>query len=244
MNVQRPESERPPRGIRLALRAFTLIELLMTISIIAVLAGLLVGLAPVAGARMKEARVRAELERLTTAIESYRTKYGVYPPDHVVGYLPSGHPVVNPLIHPLFYELSGVMVVNQRNDGYFVPLGDSDAVGRRLLPGQLTSVFGPFRDGFVNAATSNNVRRLFRYPFKDDQFARLSDNPDIEILVAPIPWPVGDNRFPSPIDLPGRRHLNPWRYVSSSPTNNPGRFDLWCEYVVRGERRVIGNWKN
>jgi prepilin-type N-terminal cleavage/methylation domain-containing protein len=38
--------------------AFTLIELLTVISIIAVLAGMVVGLAPVASAKMKEARVR------------------------------------------------------------------------------------------------------------------------------------------------------------------------------------------
>ena len=54
------------------LRAFSLIELLVVISIIAVLAGLVVGVAPVAGKRMREARIRAELAALVTAIESYK----------------------------------------------------------------------------------------------------------------------------------------------------------------------------
>jgi len=62
------------------LRAFSLIELLVVISIIAVLAGLVVGVAPVASKRMREARIRAELAALVTAIESYKAKYGVYPP--------------------------------------------------------------------------------------------------------------------------------------------------------------------
>lgn len=243
MNVPSPSQRTLPVALRRVRAAFTLIELLMAISIIAILAGLLVGLAPVAGARMKESRTRAELERLTTAIEAYKDRFGVYPPDHVVGYhQPSGLPIVDPVINPLFYELSGLVVVNQRNGGYFVSLGDPDAAAKRLFPDQLVPVFG--RDGFVNAAASNDVRRIFRYPFKEGQFAELSSDPDIEILVAPVPWPQGDANNPPPIDLPGRRHLNPWRYVSSAPTNNPGRFDLWCEYVVRGQRRIIGNWKN
>ncbi|MFM7817505.1 MAG: type II secretion system protein, partial [Verrucomicrobiota bacterium] len=55
-------------------RAFSLIELLVVISIIAVLAGLVVGVAPVASKRMREARIRAELAALVTAIESYKAK--------------------------------------------------------------------------------------------------------------------------------------------------------------------------
>jgi hypothetical protein len=52
-------------------------------------------------------------------------------------------------------------------------------------------------------------------------------------------------------DLPAADHpiptnpgLNPWRYVSTNPTNNPNSFDLWAEIIVKGERRIIGNWKN
>jgi len=48
---------------------FTLIELLMVISIIGLLAGMLVGLAPAASAKMREARVRAELNQLVAMIE-------------------------------------------------------------------------------------------------------------------------------------------------------------------------------
>jgi hypothetical protein len=34
-----------------------------------------------------------------------------------------------------------------------------------------------------------------------------------------------------------------WRYVSSSPTNNPGTFDLWIELKTRNRNIIIGNWK-
>jgi hypothetical protein len=35
---------------------------------------------------------------------------------------------------------------------------------------------------------------------------------------------------------------NPWRYNSTNPTNNPGKFDLWLEIRVGEEYEIIGNW--
>ena len=54
--------------------AFTLVELLVVISIIGLLAGMLVGLAPAAMAKMRDARVRVELNQLVAAIEEYKSK--------------------------------------------------------------------------------------------------------------------------------------------------------------------------
>jgi len=36
--------------------------------------------------------------------------------------------------------------------------------------------------------------------------------------------------------------LNPWRYNSSSPTNNPGSYDLWVQLVIGGKTNLICNW--
>lgn len=222
-----------------AAAGFTLIELLVVISVIAVLAGLLVGLAPQATARIRESRTRAELQKLVTGIEAYKARFGVYPPDHVTGRLADGTPVVDPVINPLFYELTGVMVVRQGAEGYFVPVADSDQVQARLFPTQLEAVFG--RDGFVNAQLTNGVRRLFRMDFKESQHAEISSSPDIEVLVAPVPWPPNSG-FPPPIA--SRPRLNPWRYNSSNPVHNPGSYDLWAEIIVRGRKEIIGNWRN
>ena len=63
--------------------AFTLIELLVVIAIIGLLAGLVVGGTRYAGSKMKENRVRAELNALVTAIEAYHAKFNQYPPDNV-----------------------------------------------------------------------------------------------------------------------------------------------------------------
>jgi hypothetical protein len=78
--------------------------------------------------------------------------------------------------------------------------------------------------------------------FKESQHAELSQNPDIELLVAPVPWPPANSGFPPPI--PSRPRLNPWRYNSSNPVHNPGSYDLWAEIIVRGRKEIIGNWRN
>src|SRR5258708_36249247 len=62
--------------------AFTLVELLVTISIIGILAGLLVGLAGVAKKKGTISRVEAELGRIDLAIGSYKSSMNFYPPDN------------------------------------------------------------------------------------------------------------------------------------------------------------------
>ena len=54
-------------------------------------------------------------------------------------------------------------------------------------------------------------------------------------------WPLNIPVAQHPVPL--NKGLNPWRYVSSNPTNNPGSFDLWAEIVVKGQKKIIGNWK-
>jgi hypothetical protein len=40
----------------------------------------------------------------------------------------------------------------------------------------------------------------------------------------------------------GQEDLNPWRYNSSNPTNNPGSYDLWIQLVIGGKSNLICNW--
>ena len=141
--------------------AFTLIELLVVIAVMGILAGFLVGLAPAAGAKMRESRVRAELDSIITAIEAYKNKYGFYPPD---GYFDATGKIVDPAINPLFYELTGVQVINPKS----ATLGEfRTAVGGSLKPDVVLKVFG--RDGFVNAGQDR--RRLHSTTFRAGQHA-------------------------------------------------------------------------
>lgn len=261
------------------LLAFTLIELLTVISIIAVVAGLVVGLAPVASGKMKEARVRSELAALVTTIESYKSRFGVYPPDNFNAVTGQTDPARN----PLYYELTGVLVDNSERVFY---TSDDET---RVLPATVDGWFR--REGFVNGVSrirTNNItvaaqnrldqlakRRLFSRDFRDNQFAevfRSTTQPgyvDIELLAVGcatdaskpkgksfgFPWPlkISDaNQHP----IPSNPGLNPWRYVSTNPTNNPNSFDLWAEIPLRVDLirdtpplqwrityKIIGNWK-
>lgn len=60
--------------------AFTLVELLITVAIIAILAAIAIPNFLEAQTRAKVARVRADLRTVATALEAYRTDMGDYPP--------------------------------------------------------------------------------------------------------------------------------------------------------------------
>ena len=69
---------------------FTMIELLTVIALIGILAGMILGLSGLASSKMRIARVQGELSHLVTAIEFYKDKYKVYPPDNQLKY-PNGN---------------------------------------------------------------------------------------------------------------------------------------------------------
>jgi hypothetical protein len=46
-----------------------------------------------------------------------------------------------------------------------------------------------------------------------------------------------------PVELVWELDLGSWRYVSSTPTNNPGKFDLWIQVTHKDRTITIGNWK-
>jgi prepilin-type N-terminal cleavage/methylation domain-containing protein len=83
---------------RRAPRAFTLIELMVVIAIIALLAALVAYLLPGVARKKKVSRVTAEMRALETVINQYKAKTGFYPPDNTN----------NAGLPPLFYEIKAV----------------------------------------------------------------------------------------------------------------------------------------
>jgi prepilin-type N-terminal cleavage/methylation domain-containing protein len=95
--------------------AFTLIELMMVISIIALLAALIVWGTSAAGDKKVRARANTEMEGIKLAIDGFHKKHGFYPPGNV-----------NPALsgtNQLFYELTGTEY-NNTAKSFKVMLGD------------------------------------------------------------------------------------------------------------------------
>lgn len=205
---------------------FTLIELLTVIGVIGILAALVVGLGPAAKNARTNTRAKAELQGLQTAIEAYRADRNAFPPDNRRA---TGSPSrINPAVSPLYYELRGMEVV----DNAFRCKGMTD----QLTPEQVYQAFG--RRGFLNASVDPaEPPRTFFDPKASGVRVVPVNGVNIELLVSPFDWPAAAGEGP----IPGSR-VNPWRYVSTQPTNNVGQYDLWLEVMVGKEKRMFQNW--
>lgn len=230
MNRNNSSASMPRKtGLRRS-NAFTLIELLTVISIIAVLAGLTVGLVTVAGRKSKESRVSGEMSRLIAEIENYKAKLGFYPPDNARG---------NPSTNQLYYELSGSLF-QQGPPASFKVISAAETI----LASTADGWFGA--DGFANSARNQRDVR-HRTEFKSSQYAEVSATPDVEVLKVPVDGPAQFNHHGTMRQLvfqTPRGKLNPWLYDSSSTNRyNQTSYDLWCEVVIARKIIRFSNWE-
>ena len=219
---------------------FTLVELLVVIVIIGILASLVVGLSGTASRKMRESRTRAELEGIGTAIESYKSNFGHYPPCNPE----------NPVLNALYYELTGALYSPTRKT-FRDPMS-----GTVMKVQAIKEHFGV--EGFVNTARTEKELKQFYEPTPktvrhiseehdddDDGHGHEKHHVDeVHVLCAPVPWPL--QREDHPVRHHGKvaKGVNPWRYVTGQRVvNNIGKYDLWAEIVVGDEVLVISNWR-
>jgi prepilin-type N-terminal cleavage/methylation domain-containing protein len=222
--------------------AFTLIELLIVISIIAVLAALLM---PVASSIEKKSiiqQAQSERDQIVTAIDRYHSKYGFYPPGNAGA---SSANLLPALTNQLYYELVGTTNIGSAVSTEFLTLDD------RLTNtgGSLQTAFGV--SGVMNCsrASGNNEDSLpaesFLPGLKPGQFAINSLNNGADVVGILCSAANGDSTY---APLPGTttssgRNANPWRYLYPG-VNNPKTYDLWLQIVVGGKTNLICNWKD
>ena len=229
--------------------AFTLIEMLVVIAIIAILAAMLFPLAAGVKKQQKIRTAKTELTQIEAAIQNYKTTKGFYPPDH------PGHPELN----QLYFELLGTTNNATAKSGVYVSMDGSS----QIPVSQVKTLFGV--DGFMNSA--RNARgtddapgpQKFLTQMMPKQVAALVDpgSPPSaslapKILVCSVAWdsPSLTPPLPSPYTTaavaPGNllpnNQLNPWRYVSTNPTNNQNGIDLWVDLPIGSKVYRISNW--
>jgi hypothetical protein len=170
------------------------------------------------------AEVREERGKLVAAIEAYKARFGVYPPDHVLSRQPL---VVDPVTNTLLYELVGT-IYNPTNKMFQV--GGMEAAEEKYVK-DFFQIEG-FRNCGKTPDSITNFLRIEPVPAR-----QLHDDPDVFAVGFQVPY---EGIAP---DVVWEFDASPWRYVSSSPTNNPGKFDLWIELKTKYQRVVIGNWK-
>ena len=164
----------------------------------------------------------AEMEQLETAIERYKAAYGFYPPDNQLN---PGNPLTpNPLMNQLYFELLGTtnMAPSPASPSY-QSLDDPSLPP--LSQGNVTAVFGV--SGFMNCSkpgSAEDAREAqdFLPGLKANQVTIFTNssapNNPVKLIITSVGGP--DTTY-HPLG-PGALGINPWRYNSSNPTNNPG----------------------
>lgn len=214
--------------------AFTLIEMLVVIAIIAILAALIIPAAQHAAVTQRLKRAAAELAQIETAIESYKGARGHYPPDNA----PTNQ------VHQLFYELTGTVYQETSPPRTFRRIHGSETISDSIFP----NVFGPGVQGFINSSyvqNANNKNQLQEAEARDF-FPSLKSVQYLEVDIAGNKVAVLGLPIDGPNDLPSTdgKKINPWRYNSSNPTNNPSSYELWIDLVIRDKTNRICNWSD
>lgn len=207
--------------------AFTLIELLIVIAIIAVLAALLMPVANIVVQKSLIQRATSERDALETAINSYHAKFGFYPPSSGWG---------TPTTNQLYYELSGTTT----NSIGFTALDNSSTIDAN----NIMNFFGVA--GFMNCTKGSGddavIAQNFLPSLKPGQIGAVTNGSTTTYVITTA---VHSDSFYHP-PLPGFTSLagfpaNPWRYVYPG-TNNPNSYDLWVQIYVGGKTNLICNW--
>ena len=215
--------------------AFTLIELLAVITIIAILAAFTVPVLSTVKKHQYISQTQAELGQLEAAIENYKAAYGFYPPSN------PNYPTIpnDAMFSPLYFELLGTT----NNNGNYQTLDGSASISVAALTAPTTplGVGGIVNCSKPGAGEDAPAARNFLPGLNPNRYGlNISNNPPdpvhpVTLLLGSVGGPDQNYR---PLNTLG---LNPWRYVSPG-VNNPASYDLWIQLVIGGKTNLVCNW--
>lgn len=209
--------------------AFTLMELLAVIAIIGLLASFTFPVLQSVKKHQYETNAQAEMAQLETAIDSYKAARGFYPPDN-----PG-----NPLTNQLFYELLGTTNYVDSNGSEYQTLDGSAIISAVNATNAFTGMGGFINCSKTGAGEDSPAGKNFLTGLKPRQVGTFtSGTVAVSNLVTSVGGP--DVAY-SPLGA-AYLGLNPWRYNSSSPVNNPGSYDLYVQLSINGKTYLVCNW--
>jgi len=238
--------QRCSRGVAVApARAgFTLIELIVVISVIALLAALAM---PVYNIVVQKSMIQSaisERKAIETAIEAYHADYGFYPPSNP-GVTTSPLNLYPAKTNQLYYELEGMVVSNVSSVMYFTNLDNSGGLSAYAVQ----QSFGV--SGIMNCTkgTGEDAKTAQNYltGLKPGQIATFTNNTvaGVEFVHLLCSGVVADANY-APLGgilTENGRNANPWRYICPG-LNNPKSYDLWLQLSVAGKEYLICNWND
>jgi prepilin-type N-terminal cleavage/methylation domain-containing protein len=214
--------------------AFTLIELLVVIAIMAILAAFTMGVITQIKKVEYVNTATAELNQIATALESYKAKYGVYPPGNALPPTSYGLPQTNTMFSPLYYELSGV--TNNTRLGTFVTLDGAT----EIKVSDVQTAFGV--GGFINCAKTGDEAAAAQDFLPSLKANRIGTCPSAGgVLISNLITSVrGPDTTYTPLGT-SYPDMNPFRYVYPG-VNNPSSYDLYVQLMYRGKMYLVCNW--
>ena len=217
---------------------FTLIELLVVIAVMAILAGFTLMVLSGVKRRQYINTASAELGQIAAALDSYKAKYGVYPPSNQN--LNSVYTAKNQdrsEFSQLYYELSGTTNATIAGVNSFVTL-DGNAT---ITAADASTAYNV--GGFINCSKGSGEDALVAKDFLSGVSRRAINNsvPNNSITTTMLVTSVGgpDQTY-QPLNAPD---LNPFRYVYPG-SNNPTSYDLWIDLRISGKTNRISNWNH
>jgi len=204
--------------------AFTLVELLVVMAVIATLAAMIFPAAAIIKKNAAIKRVQGQMKLIEVALTAYQANLGLYPPDN-----PDA-----PEFNQLFFELTGT--TNYTGNIYLSQAGPFIT--------NVPAIFGAAVAGLVNVSRGSgdeiHQAKNLLTSLEPANYLEVQRGSSVATVLG-----IQD-KGPLMLDEPppGSLKINPWRYTSGSATNNPGKYDLWVDVTLGGKTYRFGNWSD
>lgn len=204
-------------------RAFTLMELLIVISIIAILAALIfpAGIAIKNKAALNKAKT--ELNEVAQMIEQYKLQFGYYPPDHPA----------DPVLNTLYFELVGSTY--DPASKIYTSLDGAAKVTEADCSNFLGA--GAILNATKSAGEESKPAKNFLKTKSPRYYQYTAGTSTIRLLTCGVPW--SDRVAPVIAAAPT---VNPFRYIKNSTNNPSGGFELAVDVIIGRKTNRVTNW--